>query len=479
MENQKQQSTDQPIEQTNNTKAESSIKKPLSFVNLSNMKPMQEIWNSDSMDKFKDGAIYNGRVVEKLDNGAIIDIGYKSEGFVSKDEFDNWDSIQPNSIVKVSLESSESEVGKTIMSIKKAKFLEGWNSVTSKYQEGSIINGITKSRVRGGIIVSIGSIDAFLPGSQIDIYPVPNIDEMIGKEYKFKIMQINNDRKNIIISRKELLEAERNKKREKSLSEIKINDVRNGTVKNVTDFGVFVDVGGIDGLLHITDISWGRINHPSELFHVGQETEVVILNIDFEKGRLSLGYKQKTENPWETIVEKYPIGSKIKGKIKNITNYGAFVELECGVDGMIHISDISWIKKVNNPSEYFQVDATIEAVVLDINSEKERIALGYKQLQNDPWKDIENIHKVDDIIERNINKITAFGIFVEVVSGIDGLIHISQITNDEINRITPNNIEEQFKIGDTIKSKIIKIDIENRKIGLSIIAIDEELSVSE
>ena len=413
-----------------------------------------------------------------------------------------------------------------------------------------------KHRIKGGIIVDIDGVDAFLPGSQIDIAPVRHVDDMLNKEYDFKIVKINPERKNIVVSRRELLEADRADRRSTLIKEMEKLQVRKGVVKNITDFGAFIDLGGIDGLLHITDMSWGRISHPSELVEVGQEIEVMVLDIDYTKERVSLGLKQKTanpwdsvadrfpigsrikgrvvnimpygafveieqgveglihvsemswtkrvskagdvlsvgeeveaivldiqkdakkislglrqttKNPWEALAEKYPVGSRIKGKVRNMTSYGAFVEIENDIDGMIHVSDMSWTRKINNPAELLKAGQEVEAIILDINPEQQRISLGMKQIEDDPWTRIDDLYKIGDMVKGKVTKITTFGAFIELSHKIDGLIHISQISEERVERV-----KDVMKVGDDIEACVIKIDKDDRRIGLSVKATKKE-----
>lgn len=527
-----------------------------SLLDLENMPPMEALLNEKSTSGFTEGSIIKGRVAEKRDNGILVDIGCKAEGFISKEEFKDWVSIQNDQIIDVYLEEIENERNQPVLSYQKANFAKDWANITAQYKEGSIVKGIMKHRVKGGIIVDIEGIEAFLPGSQIDITPVRNMDELIGQKYDFKIIKINDERKNIIVSRRELLEADRADKRANILKNIVKGNVYKGIVKNITDFGAFIDMGGVDGLLHITDMSWGRINHPSEMLEVGKEIEVMVLDIDYQKERLSLGYKQKTKNPWETVAEKYPIGSrikgkvvnimpygafveiekgieglihvsemswtkriskptemvnlgdeveavvldiqpetkkislglrqttpnpwellavkypvgsKIKGKVRNMTSYGAFVEIENDIDGMIHVSDMSWTRKINNPTEMLKIGDEIEAIILAIDLTQQRISLGIKQLEADPWQDIENIYKIGDIVKGKISKVTAFGAFVELGNKIDGLVHVSQISDEHVEKV-----KDVLKVGDEISARVIKIDKPERRIGLSIKAVNKE-----
>ena len=527
-----------------------------SYVDLSSNVSMDELLNgTEKSNNFAEGSIVPGKIVEKRQDGALVDIGYKAEGFIPSTEFRNWSEAQVGDNVDVFLEAIENENNMPEISLSKANFIKSWEKITSEYGEGSIIKGLMKHRVKGGIIIDLNGVEAFLPGSQIDIGPVKNMDEFIGKEYDLKILKINQDRKNIVVSRRELLEESRKDRRSALLKEMEVGQIRKGIVKNITDFGAFIDLGGVDGLLHITDMSWGRISHPSEMLELGQEIEVMILDIDFEKERVSLGLKQKsknpwdeveskyavgnivkgrivnimpygafveieqgveglihvsemswtkrvtkdgdvvsvgeeveavvldidkegkkislglrqkTRNPWEVLAEKYPAGSRIKGKVRNMTSYGAFVEIENDIDGMIHVSDMSWTRKINNPNEVLKVGDEVDAVILDIDPQQQRISLGLKQTEDDPWANIETLYKIGDVVKGKVTKITAFGAFIELSHKIDGLVHISQISKDRVEKV-----KDKLALGQEIEARVIKIDKEERRIGLSIKALEE------
>ena len=508
--------------------------------------------------EFVENSIVPGKIVEKRNDGALVDIGYKAEGFIPAAEFRNWADVKVGDEVDVYLEEIENENSMPGISLQKANFIKSWNKITSEYGEGSVIKGLMKHRVKGGIIIDLNGVEAFLPGSQIDIGPVKNMDDFIGKEYEFKILKINQDRRNIVVSRRELLEASRKDRRAQLLKDMEVNQIRKGIVKNITDFGAFIDLGGIDGLLHITDMSWGRISHPSEMLELGQEVEVMILDIDYDKERVSLGLKQKTKNPWdevetkypvgstvkgrivnimpygafveieqgveglihvsemswtkrvtkagdivsvgeeveavvldidkegkkislglrqktrnpwEVLAEKYPAGSRIKGKVRNMTSYGAFVEIENDIDGMIHVSDMSWTRKINNPNEMLKVGDEVEAVILDIDPQQQRISLGLKQIEEDPWANINDLYKIGDVVTGKVTKITTFGAFIELTHKIDGLVHISQISKDRVEKV-----KDKLSLGQEIEARVIKIDRDERRIGLSIKALEEGFS---
>ncbi len=533
------------------------VKNP--YLDMNDIPSMDELLGKvTDKREFKEGSIIQGVVVEKRNNGVLVDIGYKSEGFVPSEEFRNWSEIKAGDTINVFLESIENEKNMPGLSVSKAVFQNSWSNLLENFKEGDVVKGLMKARVKGGITVEINGIEAFLPGSQLDIAPVKSMDDFIGKEYDVKILKINEERKNIVVSRRELLEEDRAGKRAAILKEIHKGDIREGLVKNITDFGAFIDLGGLDGLLHITDMSWKRISHPSDMLAIGQTVEVKIIDIDEEKGRVSLGLKQKTQDPWEKILDKYPVGSKvkgkvvnlmpygafleleegveglihvsemswtkrvtrasdvlsigeeaeavvldiqreqkklslglrqttrnpweilaekypagsrIKGKVRNMTSYGAFVEIESGIDGMIHVSDMSWTRKINNPAEVLSVGQEVEAVILEIDPAQQRISLGMKQVESDPWGEIEKLYKIGDVVKGAVTKITAFGAFVEMARKIDGLIHISQMSNEHVKRV-----KDVLTLGQEVEAKVIKIDKENRRIGLSIKAVNMDIS---
>jgi small subunit ribosomal protein S1 len=502
-----------------------------------------------AVKQFAEGMVVKGKILEIRPNEVLVDIGYKSEGTVPLTEFEDPATLKVGDEVEVLLESLEDENGMVVLSHQKALQKKNWDHIVQICTEGGTIEGKVRCKVKGGLMVNIG-VDAFLPASQIDIVPPRNLDDYVGKTFKFKIVKINSERRNIVLSRRELIEQEREEKRRALLSSMQVGQIRTGTVKNITDFGAFIDLDGLDGLLHITDMSWGRINHPSELLKVGDVIDVMILEIDREKERVSLGLKQKSRNPWDSVEYKYPVGSKvhgkvvsvvpygafveledgvegmvhvseiswtkriarasdvlkvgdeidavvleirreeqkislgirqlepnpwtllpkkyppgtrITGKIRNLTNFGAFVEIEEGIDGMIHVSDISWTRKITNPAEVFKKGQTVEAVVLEIDSANQRISLGVKQLEPDPWKTIDQRYKVGDLVKGKVVKLTSFGAFIELPDKLEGLVHISQISEERVEKI-----KNVLKLGDEVTARVIKIDPHERRIGLSI-----------
>ncbi len=505
-----------------------------------------------SFRELSEGSIVKGKILEIKPQVVLVDIGYKSEGAIPSNEFEDED-IQVGDEVEVLLERLENDEGMVVLSKEKAAHRQNWEKIYAVFKDGGLVKGKIKSVVKGGLMVNVG-VEAFLPGSQIDIIPPKDLNEYVGKVFEFKIVKINDERKNIVLSRREVIEAERAEQRQKFLDGVTPGDTVIGIVKNITDFGAFVDLSGMDGLLHITDMSWGRLNHPSELLGIGQKLEVQILEVNREKERVSLGLKQLQNNPWENIEARYPVGHRVRGKVtklvaygafveveegveglvhvselswtkriarpsdvltvgqeieasvlginkeerkislgvrqldpnpwddiddrypigtkmtrpvRNLTAYGAFVELEEGIDGMIHVSDLSWTRKVNHPSELLKKGQEVEAVVLGIDKANQRISLGMKQLDTDPWSIIDTRFKVGDIVKGRVAKIASFGAFIELEDDIDGLVHISQISEDRIEKV-----KDKLNVGDEVEARVIKVDKVERRIGLSIKAMD-------
>ena len=510
---------------------------------------MQELLAQSTFDKLKAGTIVSGVITEIRANEVVVDIGGKAEGVIPANEFSDLGELQIGSTIEVILEKLEDKEGNPVLSYEQAQQKKNWENILSKCEEGAIVPGRVKTKVKGGLIVSIG-VDSFLPASHIDIQPPKNLDQYVGQTYDFKVLKINHERKNIVLSRRELIEEQRINKRRDLLEKLQPGQVRKGIVKNITDFGAFIDLDGMDGLLHITDMSWGRIGHPSELLKQGEEIEVMIIDINREKERVSLGLKQTKNNPWDNIDHKFPVGSKIhgkvvnlvpygafielepgveglvhitemswtkritkpsellkvgqeldavvlgiqkdeqkislglrqlepnpwdmvrhnypvgarvRGKVRNMTTYGAFVELEEGIDGMVHVSDMSWTRKINHPSEMLKKGDEVDAIVLDVDPSQQRISLGMKQLATDPWTDIDSFFRIGDVVPGVISKVTTFGAFVELKDGIDGLVHISQIQEERVDKI-----KDVLKPGQEVTARVIKIDREARRIGLSI-----------
>jgi len=417
----------------------------------------------ETTSSIKSGQILKGKIVEISKTFVVIDLGLKSEGLIPIEEFTDPQEIKLDNVVEVYLESTEGPEGQIILSKEKAQKQRQWEYLVNNCKEGSIVHGKVLRKVKGGLMVDIG-MEAFLPGSQIDNKRIKSLDEFIGKTYEFKILKINIERKNIVISRREILEEEKASKKTELLENIREGDLRKGIVKNITDFGVFLDMDGIDGLLHITDMTWKRIKHPSEMVNIGDELEVMILSVDKEKGRLALGLKQKNANPWEVIEKKYPPGTLVKGKIVNLVSYGAFMEIEPGIEGLIHVSEMSWTKNISDPAEMLNVGDEVQAVVLSIQKEDGKISLGMKQLQHNPWEDVEKKYKVGATVQAEIRNLTNYGAFVELEPGVDGLIHISDLS--WIKKVS--HPSEILKKGDRIEAIIMSVDKDSKKITLGI-----------
>lgn len=409
------------------------------------------------------GSILLGRIVEITKDHVVVDVGLKSEGLVPIEEFSDPDQVCLDLEIEVFLDQAEDDNGQIVLSREKAERLRQWEHILEHCEEGSIVKGKVLRKVKGGLMVDIG-MEAFLPGSQIDNKRIKNLDDYIGRTYEFKILKINIERKNVVVSRRELLEAERISKKAELLENIKVGDVREGVVKNITDFGVFLDLDGIDGLLHITDITWKRIKHPSEVIQLGQKLEVVILSVDKEKGRVALGLKQKEKNPWDQIEQKYPPGTRVTGKIVNLLPYGAFIEIEPGIEGLIHVSEMSWVKNVTDPSEIVKKGDVVEAVVLSIQKEEGKISLGLKQAEHNPWDDVEKKYPVGTHVKTEILSLTNYGAFVELEPGVEGLIHISDLS--WIKKVS--HPSEMLHKGDQVEAVVLSVDRDSKKITLGV-----------
>ena len=514
--------------------------------------------------KFKSGSLVEGTVSAIKGDDVYVDIGYKSTGAVDISEFGDAE-VKPGDRVTVMLRELENDkTGTVVLSKKAADDKIRWEKILERYVEGCVVTGTVKSAVRGGLLVAIDDVEAFLPGSQVEVTPVKDLEPYVGQTFDFKVIKISNERRNLIVSRRELIEGTMAEKKAELLANLQKGEIKKGRVKNITDFGAFIDLDGLDGLLHITDMSWGRIKHPSELLKVGQELDVMVLDVDRDRERVSLGLKQTTENPWNTIQEqfpvgsrvsgkvvnlaaygafveiapgieglvhisefswtkrvarasdmlsvgdevqvvvlsvdtenqklalgirqtqanpwdtvqdRFPVGSKVKGKVRNFTAYGAFVELEEGIDGMIHVSDMSWTRKINHPSECLQKGQEVEAVVLDVNPKEQRISLGLKQAQTDPWSEIASKYAVGSVVKGKVSKIASFGAFVELEDGVDGLVHISQISDQRIEKV-----KDALDVGQEVEARVVKVDRGERRIGLSIRAMgmsDDEIRALE
>ncbi|MFT4551742.1 MAG: small subunit ribosomal protein S1 [Chlamydiales bacterium] len=409
------------------------------------------------------GSILTGKIVEISKDYVVVDVGLKSEGLVPIEEFTDLAELTLDTEVEVYLDRTEDENGQIVLSKEKARRQRQWEHILDHCNEGSIVSGLVIRKVKGGLMVDIG-MEAFLPGSQVDNKRIKNLDDYLGKTFDYKILKINIERKNVVVSRRELLEEERVSKKAELLETILEGDVRKGVVKNITDFGVFLDLDGIDGLLHITDMTWKRIRHPSEMVELGQELEVMILNVDKEKGRIALGLKQKEQNPWEQIEAKYPPGTRVTGKIVNLLPYGAFIEIEPGIEGLIHISEMSWVKNVTDPSDIVTKGQEVEAVVLSVQKAEGKISLGIKQTERNPWDEVEEKYPEGSSVRAEIRSLTNYGAFVELEPGIDGLIHISDLS--WIKKIS--HPSEMLKKGEVTDALVISVDKESKKITLGI-----------
>src|ERR1700741_376964 len=418
----------------------------------------------DTLTNIEEGEIVKARVLRVTDKAVILDLGFKSEGAVTRDEFKDPDSLQIGDEVEVFLENLEDEDGVVVLSKKKADFLRVWEKIKEAHESGTPVKGTLTRKIKGGVTVDLMGVDAFLPGSQIALRRVPNIEDLLGETYEFKIIKLNKRRRNIVVSRRVLLEADREIKREKLKKELEVGQVRKGVVKNITDFGAFIDLGGMDGLLHITDMSWGRVGHPTEVVSIGAELEVKVLDIDWERERLSLGLKQLQEYPWKDVQAKYPVGSRVRGRVVSITNYGAFVELEKGVEGLVHISEMSWTRNVRHPSKIVSLGDEIEAVILKVDPEGEKISLGMKQIEEDPWYALPVKSPVGTRLTGKVRNLTSFGAFVEIEPGIDGLVHISDMSWTK--RI--QHPSEVVKKGDEVDVLILGVDAKNKRISLGL-----------
>ncbi|MDT8436397.1 MAG: 30S ribosomal protein S1, partial [Gemmatimonadota bacterium] len=424
----------------------------------------------DTLSDIVEGEIVKATVLRRTNGAVILDVGFKSEGSVPLEEFRDPETIQPGDEVEVFLESLEDSEGVVVLSKKKADFLRVWEKIKDAYDNGRPVPGMLKRKIKGGVTVDLMGVDAFLPGSQIALRRVPNVDDLIGNEYEFQILKLNKRRRNIVVSRRVLLEAERAEKREELKTELEVGQVRKGVVKNITDFGAFIDLGGMDGLLHITDMSWGRIGHPSEVTSIGEDLEVKILDIDWDRERISLGLKQLMAYPWEDVARKYPVGSRVRGRVVSITNYGAFIELEKGVEGLVHISEMSWTRNVRHPSQLVSIGDEIECVVLRVDEEEKKISLGVKQTEEDPWLALPAKYPPGTKIKGIVRNLTSFGAFVEVEPGIDGLVHISDMSWTR--RV--QHPSEIVKKGEEVEVVILNIDPDQKRISLGLKQVEDD-----
>jgi small subunit ribosomal protein S1 len=421
-----------------------------------------------SFRELSEGSIVKGKILEIKPQVILVDIGYKSEGAIPSNEFEDED-IQVGDEVEVLLERLENDEGMVVLSKEKAAHRQNWEKIYNVFKDGGLVKGKVKSVVKGGLMVNVG-VEAFLPGSQIDIIPPKDLNEYVGKVFEFKIVKINDERKNIVLSRREVIEAERAEQRQKFLDGVTPGDKVIGVVKNITDFGAFVDLNGMDGLLHITDMSWGRLNHPSEMLGIGQKIEVQILEVNREKERVSLGLKQLQNNPWENIEARYPVGQRVRGKVTKLVAYGAFVEVEEGVEGLVHVSELSWTKRIARPSDVLTVGQEIEASVLGINKEERKISLGVRQLDTNPWDDIDARYPIGTVMKRAVRNLTAYGAFVELEEGIDGMIHVSDLSWTR----KINHPSELLKKGQEVDAVVLGIDKANQRISLGMKQLDTD-----
>jgi len=415
---------------------------------------------------FEEGSVVNGTIIAIKPQVVLVDIGYKSEGAIPASEFED-EEIEEGDEVEVLLMKLENDEGMVVLSKEKAAHRKNWEKIVAVYHEGGLVKGKIKSAVKGGLMVNVG-VEAFLPGSQVDIIPPKDLNEYLGKIYEFKIVKVNDERKNIVLSRREVIESERAEMRQNFLQSVKVGDKVEGQVKNITDFGAFVDLQGMDGLLHVTDMSWGRISHPSALLHIGQTLEVLILDVDRDKERVSLGLKQMEDNPWEDIEARYPIGTEVTGKVTKLLPYGAFIEMESGVEGLVHVSELSWVKRINRPSDVLELDQEIKAVVLGISIEEQKISLGVRQLESNPWDELEAKYPIGSTVKGEVRNLTPYGAFLGMEEGIDGMIHVSDLSWTR----KINHPSEVLNKGDEVEATVLSIDKENQRVSLGIKQLD-------
>jgi len=423
----------------------------------------------ESIKDFEPSTILKGRIVAVMDDDVIVDVGYKSEGIIAMNEFSGDEKIEVGVEVEVLLETVEDSSGQIALSKRKADRIRSWERIITTHKENDVISGIVTRKIKGGLLVDIG-VPVFLPASQIDIRRPAEIADYIGQKIEAKILKIDEPKRNIVISRRKLIEEERSKMKDELLSTIEVNQIRKGVVKNIADFGAFVDLGGIDGLLHVSDMSWGRVNHPSEIVKIDQEIEIKILDIDREKEKISLGLKHLVESPWINIEDKYPRGSRHRGEVVSIVNYGAFVKLEEGVEGLVHISEMSWTRRVNHPNELVSVGDIAEVIVLDINTEKQEISLGMKQAEENPWTLVEERYPPGTVIEGVVRNLTNYGAFIELEEGIDGLLHVSDMSWTK----KINHPSELIKKGEKLRTIVLSVDKHKKRVALGLKQLHED-----
>ncbi len=432
------------------------------------MSALQELI-ANSVKNYREGSIVKGTILEIRSREFLVDIGYKSEGVIPASEFEEPEQVEVGDEVEVLLERLENDEGMVVLSKEKAAQRQNWEKIVGVFKGDGLIKGKVRSVVKGGLIVNVG-VEAFLPASQIDIVPPKDLQQFVGNIYDFKIVKINEDRKNVVLSRREIIEQERSDKRQAFLGGVNIGDKIVGTVKNITDFGAFIDLDGIDGLLHVTDMSWARLNHPAELIKVGQQLTVQVLDINKEKERVSLGLKQMQSNPWDKIEERFPVGQKVSGKVTNLMPYGAFVQIEDGVEGLIHVSELSWTKRIARPSDVLTLGQEVEAVVLGVNKDEQKISLGVRQLEPNPWDEIELRYMIGKQVKGKVRNMTAYGAFVELEEGIDGMIHVSDLSWTR----KINHPSEMLKKGDDLEAVVLDIDKANQRISLGVKQLDTD-----
>src|SRR5436190_561129 len=434
---------------------------------------LDEEYSSDEIEKMtllyegtlsniEEGEIVKSKVLRVTDTAVILDVGFKSEGAVAIDEFKDPKSLKEGDEVEVFLEHLEDQEGAVVLSKKKADFMRVWEKIREAHEKDDAVSGTLVKKIKGGVVVDLMGVYAFLPGSQIALRRVPNIDELLGQSFEFKIIKLNKRRRNIVVSRRVLLEAERKTKRDVLMKELSVNQVRKGIVKNITDFGAFIDLGGVDGLLHITDMSYGRVSHPSEMVQIGQELEVKVLDIDWERERISLGLKQLQTYPWQNVAAKYPVGTRVQGKVVSITNYGAFVELEPGIEGLVHISDMTWTKRVQHPSEVVKKGDEVDVLILNVDAENKRISLGLKQAQEDPWLRIGETYPVGTELRGRVMRLMDKGVVVDLGSDIEGFVPMSQLGIPDIQQ--PG---DAVKEGQAAELKVLEVDPIHHRIVLA------------
>ncbi|MCI5601063.1 MAG: 30S ribosomal protein S1 [Hallerella sp.] len=422
------------------------------------------------MEGLEAGKVVTGKISQVNDQEVLVDVNFKSEGVISRNEFKDDEVPEVGSEIEVYIEKLEDEDGRLVLSKQKADFVRVWERIHQAFENNEIVKGTLTKRIKGGVVVDLFGIDAFLPGSQIDLRQIPDINALIGQEFELKVIKVNKARRNIVVSRRVVLEEQRNSQRDKVLENLEKGQVRKGIVKNITDFGAFIDLGGVDGLLHITDMSYKRISHPSEVVKLGDEVEVMVLDFNDKKERISLGMKQLRPHPWKDIAARYPEGMVVKGKVVSITDYGAFVELEDGIEGLIHVSEMSWTQHVKHPSKILAVGQEVEAVVLKVEEEQERISLGLKQLEEDPWEQIDKELPPGARVVGEIRNLASFGAFVEIKDGVDGLIHVSDMSWTK----KINHPSEMVKKGDKVECVVLAVDKEKRRISLSMKHLTED-----